>query len=580
MRWSYLLSRAVLLGLFWAMFVFVIDPLLQRGVVWGGKAVFQAEVEVDDLDTGFFPPEIALTKVAVANTIKPDHNLFEFDSADIKLDAWGVARKKLIVEEGNLTGLKWDRPRDKSGELDELIDWEWKSIEVLKQAALNRSEAWMKEVISKTKGELDPNQLESVRLAKELQEEWKTRFDDLETRMRKVEEDYKQIKRNIDFADKNPVQKVKTYAQSAQEADRLLNEIQSIQQELKQLPQQAESDFQKVELARLRDQERLKKKLDFVRLDPTAISEAMLGEELAGHLQSALEWGRWVQQNFPNTDPPEPERMRGTTVEFVIAEPLPSVLIRKLNLTGELYYQQQPEPFVGILQGWTTEPKVYGKPLEIELSSQGSLQLVLHGTIDQRSDETVSRIALRFQAPIPPEQMFGDPKEFAITLAAQSSSIEATLLLKGEQASGEILLTQAPVEIKGFSADPKRVALNDVLARSLSGINQLESRVNFSGDVHDLSWNVHSNLGEQISTGLTTALTQSWQAGQEHLEAQANQLVKAEMQTLSQSMTSRFQELNEEVKVAQGMLRTVVPQTAGGLPLNGFDLNSLKGVIR
>ncbi|MCA9040573.1 MAG: TIGR03545 family protein [Planctomycetaceae bacterium] len=580
MRWSYLISRGLLLGLFWALFVFIVDPLLQRGVIWGGKAVFQAEVEVEDLDTGFIPPQITLTNVAVANTLKPDHNLFEFDSAEIKLDAWGLARKKLVVEEGNLHGLKWDRPRDKSGEMTDLIDWEWESIAGLKEAALKESEKWLQDVVNKTKGELDPDQLESVRLAKQLQEDWKKRFDDLEQRMRKVEDDYKQIKRNIEFADKNPIEKVRIYAQAAQEADRLMREVQAIQQELKSLPNRAQSDFNEVELARQRDMERLKQKLDFIRLDPNAISEAMLGEELAGHLQKALEWGRWIQQNFPITEPPEPERMRGTDVEFVVAEPTPDVLIRQLNLTGELYYQAQPEPFSGILRGWTTEPAVYGKPMEIELSSSGTLQLALHSTIDQRAEIPISRVSLQFQAPLPPEQVLGNPQEFAISMAAQSSAIEANLLLQGELASGEIILTQEPVTITGLSSDPKRAALNQVLARSLSGINRLESRVSFSGDVHDLQWNVQSNLGEQISAGLSTALAQSWDAGQEHLRAQANELVNAEMQKLSQSMGTRYQELNENIKLAQGMLRGVVPQTAGGNLLNGFDINNLKSVIR
>ncbi|MEZ6047789.1 MAG: hypothetical protein R3C11_19880 [Planctomycetaceae bacterium] len=271
--------------------------------------------------------------------------------------------------------------------------------------------------------------------------------------------------------------------------------------------------------------------------------------------------------------------MRGTDIEFVIAEPLPSVLIRRLNLTGELLYQNEPEPFAGWLAGWTTEPQVYGKPMEIELSSSGPLQLALHSTIDQREATPISRIALRFHAPVPAEQTLGNPEEFAISLSTQSAVIEANLLLQGEQTSGELLLVQKPVTIKGISAAPERVALNNVLASSLGGINRLESRVSFSGDVHDLTWNVQSNLGEQISNGLTTALAQSWQAGQKHLVTQANQHLQTEMQKLSQSMSTRYQGLSEEVKVAQGMLKTVVPQTAGN-PLNGLNLNSLKGVIR
>ncbi|MEZ6047787.1 MAG: hypothetical protein R3C11_19870 [Planctomycetaceae bacterium] len=152
MRWSYLITRGLLVGFAWALLVFVLDPLLHQGILLGGKAFFQAEVEIAEFHSGVVPPRITLKEVAVANAAKPDHNLFEFNAAEIKLDTWGVARKKLIVEEGNIDGLKWDRPRDKSGELGDLIDWEWSSIDQLKQAALKQSEAWLKDVISKTKG--------------------------------------------------------------------------------------------------------------------------------------------------------------------------------------------------------------------------------------------------------------------------------------------------------------------------------------------------------------------------------------------------------------------------------------------
>ncbi|MEZ6047788.1 MAG: hypothetical protein R3C11_19875 [Planctomycetaceae bacterium] len=92
---------------------------------------------------------------------------------------------------------------------------------------------------------------------------------------------------------------MQTYAQAAQEADRLMREVQAIQAELKSLPQLAQVDYQKVELARHRDQERLKKKLDFIKLDPHAISEAMLGEELAGHLQKAARMGSLDTTELP-----------------------------------------------------------------------------------------------------------------------------------------------------------------------------------------------------------------------------------------------------------------------------------------
>lgn len=585
-RWGYLIPRAVLLLVAWVIMTFAIDPMLRQVTIWGGQSTFGAKVDLAELETSFTPPGVELTGLTVANAEKPMQNLIEFEQATLKLDAWALASKKFIIEEGTVNGVRWNSSRSESGELepntDEASTWEWASIANLKQKAADKSEQWFQEVLQKAQGELDPDSLESVRTAKQIQQEWDERYKTLEKRINDVQERSQQVQRNIKFADENgakdPLKKIRIYAEAAKEAEALRQEVLAIQRELKQLPPIAQNDFKRIELAKQRDQQRLSQQLELVKLDPDQISEAFLGEELAQHLKQALEWGRWIQENFPDTEPPEPERFRGEEIAFTIENPMPDLLVRLLKVTGELNWQGNQESFQGELRGWTTQPKVHGKPLTLALKTSGPSALTLQASIDQTGE--VPRNIVQFQTKLASgdTRTLGNPEQMAIQYAAQSTQLQGQMQLIGQNVSGQIQVVQSPVVLQAMTSDKEKALYQRLLNQSLQGIQHFETNVGFSGTIDDMNWTVESNLGEQISGGMSNALAQAWKAGQAQLQAKADQLLKGELEKLNGSMSQQYQQLTQNLKLNEAGLQKLIPRTAnaGG----GLDLNKLKSVFR
>ncbi len=67
MRWTYLISRLLVVGLVWAFVAFGMDPLLRFSAVQTLQTVTGAKADVGNLSTTFFPPSVSIRNLAVAS---------------------------------------------------------------------------------------------------------------------------------------------------------------------------------------------------------------------------------------------------------------------------------------------------------------------------------------------------------------------------------------------------------------------------------------------------------------------------------------------------------------------------------
>src|SRR5438445_32931 len=119
MRWGYIIPRVLLVAAIWAFFAFGFDPSLRLGAVYSAQKGVGAKVEIGEIKTKFAPLSLLASQVAIANHNAPGTNLIEFESLSLDVSGSGLARKALIVDEGELTGLRWGTPRKDSGLLPE-----------------------------------------------------------------------------------------------------------------------------------------------------------------------------------------------------------------------------------------------------------------------------------------------------------------------------------------------------------------------------------------------------------------------------------------------------------------------------
>ncbi|NQV24426.1 MAG: hypothetical protein HQ518_08665, partial [Rhodopirellula sp.] len=254
-RWSYILTRGIVVASVWAFFAFAFDPILRFSAITAGQQAVQAQVEIATLQTSFFPPRIAITSVAAANHNKPGTNVFEFESMNGDVDGLALMHGSYVLDKAVVNGLTWNTPRDDDGLLPDSPPAEKDDGPGFGDQLEKYGKEWANDIFDRAKLEYDPRNLESVRLAQQLEVEWKTNFDGLEARIKDVDAAGRQLKALVDQSKRmNPIQRVETYQKIANDSSRLLREVSVIRDDLKVLPKKAEGDLGNLDEARKRDQ--------------------------------------------------------------------------------------------------------------------------------------------------------------------------------------------------------------------------------------------------------------------------------------------------------------------------------------
>ena len=591
MRWSYLIPRLVILGLIWSFFVWAFDPILRWTVAKTGGQLNGAKVDVAELETRFFPPALELTHVEIADKGKPGRNLVEFETFRLKLAGGPLAHRKLVIEEGEITGLSWNTRRSDSSELspeDKLRLDDHVQLEELRKKVSQLGKTWLNEAALSAKSGLDPKKLETVQVSLAFKGQWLKRFEDYEAKLKDIETRVKSLK---DLDPKgSTLEKIEGYRQAAIQVQKLIAEAKLLRQELAQMSPAARTDLEHIELARERDLKNIQKKLDILKLDKDAISEALLGPELLNVLEDAMNWVNWTREKTGQlTAVKEPVRSRGLDVPFPKREdPHPGFLIQKLKISGKARVNGEMVPYAGTIQNITSDPKRWGQPVRLELTTDGRAKLHLTATIDQTAAEPIYDLELEYRLPQPTEMKFGDGEKLAFRISSQETTWSAKLKLAGEELTGRVAFLQEQVCIEPRSSEPgaSKAAVRPVsfewnpqeeLHRALAGVfgqvSSLSAEVQLKGTIGNPAWVLSSNLGPQVKEGLEQYLAAEFQRRQAELTAEVQQKVDRELADFRGLLTEKFRVASVRLNLTESEAGALVQKFAGR-PLD------LKGLFR
>lgn len=578
MRWRYLIPRAVLLAIVWAFFAFFFDPLLRFTVTTAGEQLTGARFELAALQTRFFPPVLTANTIKIANRFSAGKNLVEMDELHFALEGKPLMHRKFVVNNARVSGLKWDTDRADSGRVDNSIFSQldnWLSLDGLGDDAARLGKSWLDTLVDQAAMQADPRQFESVRLAEQLKAEWTKRFEDYEARVKALEPRSKEIEAKVKEAKGNSLQKFEMYRTAGKDVQQLLAEADRIRKELAALPKTAQADFKRLDDARLRDQQELRRKIQILKLDPDAISDALLGQELKARLQQAIAWGRVAQEQVSrfSEDLPEPIRLRGLDVLFEENEKLPRFLIRSLEFDGVAVAKGQEIPFRGTLNDATSDPVLLGKPAVIQVAAAAPVNVELAATIDRTQEIPVNEVAFRWNPTNVPPLTLGDAESLAVKVSAGDPKFQGRIRQSGNEIDGELAMRQDAVTLaveQGTNAKG-REDIQRFVTRALQGINHLEASVLLTGSAEKPDLKLKSNLGPQLAEGLSGALTQELQAQRDKLIAELDTKVLAERNQLQTMMGERYKQIVDRLNLDEQQMRKLIERVAA----QPIDVNKL-----
>jgi uncharacterized protein (TIGR03545 family) len=504
-RWQYFVPRLIVLASVWAAFHFGLDPLLRWTLVTTGEAALGAKVEVAELHTSIRGGELVITDFAAANPSKPMRNLGEAAEMRLHVDVGQLLRKRVVVHDGSLRGLRFDSERAASGALETTPDSEEPSaLDPIMAAAGDKALAWFDGLTGQLEQDLTAA-LATPKLLDDLQKRWPQQYEALKGRADKLSSKSKDIESTFRELKKNPLRNLDKLNQLQAELETTQKELASTLAEIKSLPDQAKADRVAIDAARKQDEQFLKDHLKLGAIDAGELNRYLLGETASGYLLQTTYWIEQARKFVPKKKIAPPARSRGTDVLFV-ARKQPTCLIERVELAGEARLSGAPLTFTGELTDAASQPELHDQPLRLRLSGTGAFNGNLLVELDRRAD--TPHDSLKIDVPNLPmnARALGKADKLAVTVTTGDASLKADIRLDGDQLTGLIEFRQSSRLTANTPAlHDDRIAA--VLQQSLSGVDRLEATIRLAGTLKRPDVKIDSNVGPQLASSMSTAVS-------------------------------------------------------------------------
>ena len=557
MRWSYLIPRLILVFILWSAVAFGLDPLLRYSATESVQTATGAKADIGELTTELFPPAITIDGSEIANASRPGTNLLEFEQLQMSLDGDALLRKNFVVEEARLTGVRFGTSRDDNGQLDRIVeDEESSEPSWIAEKLKNIGDEWLDELVEQARGQVDPNQLETYRTGKELHVKWDARLDELKLRVDLLKTQADGLKQQMDVAKRaRPVDQIQLYLQIAQNGDLLLQNAQRLRVDVVGLTPEVQTDFARLDQARQNDQQRATQMIRLLKPDARRISESLIGEQMYLQLQQLLTWvesAKEYQQELKQQS--RPERHRGHDFDFDLFEPSPRFLCRKVLVSGELMLNDQATPFVATISDVTNDPKLLGRPAEMELRSAGLNPIQLLVRYDATQDVPATDVAFQYSDSESKPINAGSSDKALLSGSLVNQKWTAQLRLIEEQLTGRIQL-QSDLGSTSLTTDMTGGSyLSQAVADMTADISEVTASIAVNGSLTAPEIQVSSDLGPKLAAGFEQALVVQASQLKQQLVATIDQEVDKQRSRLVSELGTRYQKLlNDNDKVIAGI---------------------------
>lgn len=542
-QWRYLLPRLIVASIVSLVVWLGLEPALKAFMVGVGERIMLAKVDIEKVDASLTKCDLSVHGVQIAHPNHPHLNLIECDTASFDVATSSILQRRLLVRDAHLSGVRFNTPRGKSGEVElpplvtgHLPDEFDTKLAKLGGRALREFAAVVEQDLR--------DDLVSIQLCQELGARWPADLEKMVAQADSLRKQIDDFRKSIDPSVKNVAGMAESFPDKIAEVERLRRETNKLRFELGDIAEQMARDRDAIAIARKHDEEVIKRKLKLRDLDPQAVSEYLLGEELSNQTCELVRWIKLARRYWPReVELPESERSNGEDITFPGLRPHPKALVEKLRMDGTFRRGDRDVAWRGEIFNLTTDPSVTGKPMVIRAQTQGSRALILEATLDRTGKEPRDRIVISFPQLMQPQRTLGRVDQLAVSVAPGQSQVWAELSLVGEELTGRVVVLQNDLHLTAQLPERFGTKITQRVATALDDVRSLQAEVRLTGTLDKPSWQLRSNLGPQVSTGLTTALRAELDERQVQLASMLDQFLLDQQAAFDKLVSAKQQEV-------------------------------------
>ena len=516
-RWQGLGGFLGILIIFSILWFLLIDGFVERMIEKFGTQAVGAKVELDDADLSLFPAGLKLIRLQITDPDKPMTNAVEITRMNMSLDTLNLFRRKIIIEEMTLDGVRLNTPRKTSGAIESrplAMSTIFKKVSkegISKQIKLSTFKvADVTEILKR-------EELQSMKLVESLQtdiqterEKWqkqlgelpdKEKFDEYRSRIEQLQSKRKGPLGGLLSAGSD-------VAAIQKEIQHDLGRIKQARQELDYNMKSLKRRLDQAKKAPLKDVERLKKKYSLSPQGLSNMSRLLLGSKLNEWTQKAINWYEKLKPVLERAkkkekghEVVEPMRGKGVNIRFKEYAPLPDFLIRQVKANLQL----QAGDIAGRIENITPDQDILGIPLTFVFSGEkmkGLHSLKLDGAMDHIiASSSKDKVNLRLQGYEVRNVALSDKAQWPITLKKGVADLEMRAILKDDNITANL---SANLKSVRFSAGAQESAspLVKAMGSALSDVSKFMVKADVTGTLEDYDIQLTSDLDRVLKASV------------------------------------------------------------------------------
>lgn len=538
MRWQTVVPR-VLACVVGTMAVYYGATLAVRShAVQAGTALVGSNVDIANASIELTYGHVHLGGLSVADPRCRDQALLTADHCELKIAAAPLLKKQIVIERARMSGVRFggSESANRRG-IDAGISASsgdpWfgdDGTTAMSQYLANLREHF---------GRLSIESFESVKRTSELCQRLPDQLSALDGRMQDFLDEAAALEEAIEAADKNRLRHDDTLANLPFRALALQKELDALHAESEKLPAELEKSRRAIVAARRQDEELVRQSPAPPRIDPDGLSQYLLRHAAARSMDDIIAGLRLIRRIIPETPSSRLRPRHGEDVLFAGISPRPRLLIRVLEIDGEMPSAGRPFKFRGRVENLTTTPALVDEPIRIRLSSVGASPVELRATIVRTASGARDEVFVDCRDIPIGDCVLGSADELQLKLAPSTASLSISVALTGDKLCGDVQFVRTDARIipalgGGFASS----MMENSLGESLSQAGAFATRISLEGTLDQPGYKLWSNLGTAVAEALDGAV-------QQHGEEHARTMLAEARQTMDEELACLEREIAE-----------------------------------
>ncbi len=576
-RWSFLLTTIIIIALVAIFNILFFDKILKKVIISTGQVAVGAKVEIDYLKTSFKNCSVVISGFRAADKNNYFKNLVDIERVRFDVRFAPLLRKKVVIDEMSVDGLRWQTDRKTSGELPK----KKKSNKESKFAKMFKS--------AKEKTVAEFNDLPSVEMFNKIQDQIKN-FDinkliedsglssikevekvsaDLQNKYKSYqdkvnnfnyEEKINKAKALVDDISKskfgsladiaNTAKKVNELKTMKKEFDDILTELNNAKKDIN-----ATIDVTKqIKNTVTNDVNMICEKISIPTLNTKNISQMIFGTKWVNRVEKVLYYISIIKQYIPEGSDEEVKEVKQRALgrDIIFREKLyPSLLISLMKLSGTTAKtkDEQGIDFSGLIKNISSSPSLVGAPITLELKGNNATQkLAVDGLFDHRTKDSKDNIKVELTG-LSGTILNIEPNDYLPLVDTAKVNVAGTFDLNN---SG--FLCSADISFR----DIKEKALNTIegnlkyLAQITNSIKTFD--VNLSAQTQDsenLDVKINSDIDKKLYDAMSKMFSAKVNEAKDKIRQKVNELAQAKVKEIEKSLQSQkdgvLKQINEKI---------------------------------